>query len=103
MNTKGETLRREQGFLQLIVILVLLVVILSLLGVSLSALFENKMLQENFGFVGRALSFAWNEWLQGPIVAIGNTLWSGVIREFLWEPFRNFFFSLKGGGNLFSK
>ena len=46
----------QKGFLQLIVILVLLVVILSLLGVSLSTLFENKTLQENFSFVGVGIS-----------------------------------------------
>ncbi|MBI2039170.1 MAG: hypothetical protein HYT22_02755 [Candidatus Niyogibacteria bacterium] len=93
----------NRGFVQLIIILALLVVILSLLGVSLSALFENKTLQENFGFIGRAVSFAWGEWLQGPIGAVWNVLWGGIIREFIWEPALDFFTNLKGGENLFTK
>ena len=100
---KGETPTNQKGFLQLIVILVLLVVILSLLGVSLSTLFENKKLQENFSFVGVGISYAWEHWLKGPVSGIWDVLWGGVIREFLWEPAKDFFFSLKSGENLLSK
>ena len=93
----------NRGFFQLILILVLLVVILSLLGVSLSSLFENKTLQENFAFVGKGLTAVWEKALKTPVLGVWDALWGGIIREFIWEPAKDFFFSLKAGENLFSK
>ncbi len=56
----------RRGFIQLIVIFILIVIILSLLGVSLSALVNNPTLQENFGFIGKWVSAIWNSWLAAP-------------------------------------
>jgi hypothetical protein len=59
-------MRQENGFIQIIIIIALLLVILSLLGVSLSALFDNKLIQDNFGFVGKWIITAWNNYLSEP-------------------------------------
>ena len=58
--------RDNRGFIQLIVILVLIVIILSLLGISLRALFANPTLQDNFGFVGTWTSAICNSYLAAP-------------------------------------
>jgi len=52
MNTKG-------GFVQLLIILVLIVIILSLLGVSISSVINNKTLQENFAFLWNTVMRLW--------------------------------------------
>ena len=72
----------NRGFIQLVVILVLLVVILSLLGVSLSALFENKTLQENFGFIGTGFKNLWGSGFGETVQAIWNLVWNGVFSKF---------------------
>ncbi|MCH7883142.1 hypothetical protein IIA95_01875 [Patescibacteria group bacterium] len=75
----------HQGFVQFIVIFVLLLVILSLLGVSLSSLLQNKTLKENFSFVFNFLRLAWEKWLAGPVLAT----WDFTLRimtEFVGEP-----------------
>ncbi len=50
---------RTQGIVQLIIIVALSVIILSLLGVSLRALFTDQTLKENFIFVWDFLRHAW--------------------------------------------
>lgn len=72
----------KQGFIQLIIIIVLLVVILSLLGVSLSALFANPVLRDNFGFLGRWLVFLWDNYLSVPFGYI-RSIWGALV----WQPF----------------
>jgi hypothetical protein len=53
---------RNEGFIQSIIILVLLLVIVSLLGVSLTSVFNDKTLQENFRFVSEGISIFWNSY-----------------------------------------
>lgn len=72
----------NQGFIQLIIIIALLVIILSLLGVSLSALFSNPVLQQNFGFLWNWMGNFWNNYLAAPFVYLWN-LWV----EIAWKPF----------------
>ena len=75
----------HQGFVQLIIIFVLFLVILSLLGVSLSSFIQNKTLKENFSFVFDFLRLAWEKWLAGPVLAT----WDFTFRfmtEFVGEP-----------------
>lgn len=72
----------NQGIIQLLIILILLVVILSLLGVSLSTLFGNKTLRENFSFIWSALKLVWNKYLGAPASYAFD-----VFRDLIWEPF----------------
>ncbi|OGF49737.1 hypothetical protein A3G55_03230 [Candidatus Giovannonibacteria bacterium RIFCSPLOWO2_12_FULL_44_25] len=73
---------RNKGFIQIIIIGALLVIILSLLGVSLSSLFSNPILKENFGFLGKWLAKLWNSYLSAPF----QYLWS-IWVDLIWEPF----------------
>jgi hypothetical protein len=74
----------KQGFIQLILIIVLLVIILSLLGVSLSSLFSNPVLQQNFGFLWGWISRAWSNYLAVPF----GYLWDAWV-TMIWEPLLN--------------
>lgn len=89
---------QEKGFIQIIIIVILLVIILSLLGVSLSALFSNPILKQNFGFLGEWLSRLWNSYLAAPFRYFFSTLVNLV-----WEPFVDTLTGLKNGINPFNK
>lgn len=78
---KGETPHNQHGFFQLIVILVLLIVILSLLGVSLSALFQNKTLQENFSFIGTGFKNLWGSGFGTTVETLWSFVWEGVFQK----------------------
>ena|SRR3989344_4259102 len=72
---------QKPGFIQIIIILALLVIILSLLGVSLSALFQNPILKDNFGFIGNWTAYAWNNYLSAPFWYIYE-----IFVELIWKP-----------------
>ena len=74
--------KQKQGFIQMIIILALLVIILSLLGVSLNSLFSNPVLRDNFGFLGTWLANIWNNYFS----AIFNYFW-GLLANLFWQPF----------------
>lgn len=82
----------NSGFIQIIIILALLVIILSLLGVSLSALFQNPVLQDNFGFIGNWASWLWSNYLS-------NAFWYiyEIFKELIWEPSLNILRGIKNG------
>ncbi len=67
-------MNNQNGFVQLIIILILLIIILSLLGVSLSSLFNDKTLRENFSFVWNGLIHVWDTYLAGYATAFWNFL-----------------------------
>ncbi|PJE64137.1 MAG: hypothetical protein COU90_04680 [Candidatus Ryanbacteria bacterium CG10_big_fil_rev_8_21_14_0_10_43_42] len=52
----------NKGFIQSIIIIILLLVIISLLGVSLTSVFNDKTLQENFKFVSNGINIFWNSY-----------------------------------------
>jgi len=72
---------QKQGFIHIIIILALLVIILSLLGVSLSALSQNPILKDNFGFIGNWIVYAWNNYLNAPFWYIYE-----IFVELVWKP-----------------
>ncbi len=82
----------NNGFIQIIIILVLLLIILSLLGVSLTSLFSNPILKNNFGFVGQGVYYIWNNYLGAPVTYI----WS-VFRDLIWNQFVGVMKGIKNG------
>lgn len=83
---------QKQGFIQIIIILVLLIIILSLLGVSLSALFQNPILRDNFGFIWDWATYVWDNYLSGPFWYIYE-----IFIEIIWEPSLNTLRGIKTG------
>ena len=88
----------NRGFIQLIVILALVVVILSLLGVSLSNLFQNPTLKDNFSFIGNALNNLWSSWFGQTVGVVWNFVW-GFFRDFIWSAFIDAMNAIKAGKN----
>ena len=89
-------MNNKSGFIQLIVILALVVIILSLLGVSLSALFQNPVLKENFSFIGDALGAIWSSWLGRTAFAAWDFAWN-FFTDLVWQPFLNAMNAIKSG------
>ncbi|MEK7650065.1 MAG: hypothetical protein AAB367_03880 [Patescibacteria group bacterium] len=56
------TTRYSKGIIQLGIIIILSVVILSLLGVSLSSLVNNKTIKENFIFLWEGITWVWQNY-----------------------------------------
>lgn len=71
------------GFIQIILIFILFIVILSLLGVSLSSLFNNQTLRDNFSFLWNWTGIVWNHYLKGPAEYAWN-----LFVTFIFEPIK---------------
>lgn len=61
-------MQSNRGIIQFLIIIILSVVILSLLGVSLGSLLNQKTLQENFAFLWQGAVFVWNNYAGGYIL-----------------------------------
>lgn len=72
----------NQGFIQLLIIAVLLIIILSLLGVSLGAVFSNQTLRGNFKFVWDSTNYIWSTYLSWP----AKIIWK-IWMKYVWETF----------------
>lgn len=85
-------MQQQKGFIQFILIIVLVIIILSLLGVSLRGLFSNTTLQDNFGVVGEWLSKIWHSTLITPVRYVYENLIIPIWDRFV-DALRNFSFS----------
>lgn len=66
----------KNGFIQLIVILILMLVIASLLGADLSSLYKNKTLRTNFLIARQGIEKIWDQYVLP---------YGGVFGSFLME------------------
>lgn len=85
-------MQNQGGFFQLIVIFILIVVILSLLGVSLSNLIGNPVMRDNFSFLWKWTVWLWNGLLEKPAKFAARTF-----IDFIWEPLVKVMRDVKGG------
>ncbi len=67
---------QQKGIVQLLVIIVLFVIILSLLGVSISSLINDKTLRENFALLWKGVTWIWDQYLAEQV----KTIWH-LIRD----------------------
>ena len=65
----------KQGFIQAIVIILIVVIILSMLGFDLQKIVASDMVQKNFSYLRDAALSLWNSYLGAPF-------------RFLWENFK---------------
>jgi hypothetical protein len=77
-------MQQQGGFIQLIIIIALLLIILSLLGVSLRSVFSDSLLQDNFGVVGKWISDVWVNYLETPATFLFD-----LFVEKVWDPIFN--------------
>jgi hypothetical protein len=59
MQTRTRIERYNQGIVQFLIIIILSVIILSLLGVSLTSLFNDNTIRENFVFLWGGVKHIW--------------------------------------------
>ncbi|MDP2676614.1 MAG: hypothetical protein Q8O83_02940 [bacterium] len=71
----------EKGIIQIVIIFILFIIVLSLLGVSLSSLTQNETLRNNFSFVWHWSSIVWNNYLKAP----AEKAW-GFFIQFVFNP-----------------
>lgn len=64
----------NRGFIQIFIILVLIVVIISLLGVSIGELVGNKTLKDNFSYLFKGIKYVWDNYLVVPVKIIITSL-----------------------------
>ncbi|MBI2175682.1 MAG: hypothetical protein HYU35_03055 [Parcubacteria group bacterium] len=69
---------KQQGFFQLIVIVLIFIIILSLFGVSLTSLFNNKTIRENFSVLWNGISYIWNTFLSAPVRILGRLIFDSI-------------------------
>lgn len=69
----------DRGFIQLITILLLSLIIISMLGVSVSSLINNKTLRENFSLLWQALVWLWQNYLLAQAQAVWQFLRARVM------------------------
>ncbi len=82
----------NNGFIQFIIILVLLLVIVSLMGVRLLDVVNNKIVKDNFSFAWNFSNWMWDNYLHNP-VKIAWQLWVDI----LWKPFVGAMEKIKSG------
>ncbi|MBI4114915.1 MAG: hypothetical protein HY445_03675 [Candidatus Niyogibacteria bacterium] len=73
----------QKGIIQIIIILLLFVVILSLLGVSLTSIMNNQTLRDNFQFIWKWALVIWNNVLKTPVEYVWN-----IFLTFIFEPLK---------------
>ncbi len=72
----------QRGIIQLVIIIVLSVIILSLLGVSITSLLNNKTLRENFGTLWNGIQWLWDTYASGA--------W-GLLKRYIMIPLQALF------------
>jgi hypothetical protein len=84
----------NQGFIRFIIVLIIFIIVLSLLGVNLSSVFQNPLVRENFSFLYDAGSFIWETYLKKP----ATFLWD-IFITYLWSSFIDNMQRIKDGGS----
>lgn len=63
---------RQNGFIKLILLIIIILAVLSYFGIKISSVIENDVFQENFNFVWNWCKNIWNNYLIVP----ASYLWS---------------------------
>lgn len=78
MQRKNIIVRKSSGFVQLIIIIIMAVIIMSLLGVSISSLVNNKTLKENFAALWSGIQWLWSNYLGAQAAALWHWIQSKI-------------------------
>lgn len=85
----------EQGFIKLVLIIIVAIIVLSYFGISIRGLFESESSQSNFSYVWNATKSVWNNYLVGPV----EWVWNNFFIDLIWEPFVNAMSKIKEGSS----
>jgi hypothetical protein len=73
----------ENGFVKMIIILVIALLVLSYLGFDLKSTVESQTTKSNFGYVWGYTKAFWDKYLQTP----AEWLWQNIIIDIVWRAF----------------
>ena len=63
-------MQKNRGIVQMFIIFILVVIIVSLVDIKLTHIFKNETLKENFAFLSKGFVYAWNHWLEAPVMKV---------------------------------
>lgn len=86
-------INKQQGFIKLIIIIIIAIIILSYLGFDLRAIVESPESQGNLGYVWGLVVGVWDTYLVGP----ASYLWNDIFIDLLWDSFVDNLERVKGG------
>lgn len=73
---------RQQGFIRLILLIVIGLIVLGYFGLNLKDILASPVVQENLSYAWELAKTLWTNWLQGP----ATWIFENVIK-FLWDLF----------------
>lgn len=73
---------RQKGFIQWIILVIVLILIVSYFGIDLTALIESERFQNNLEYVIQILGNIWNTYLKEPLGA----LLKAIFKPFFAQP-----------------
>lgn len=93
MKNDREVRTTRQGFVRLIILIVIALILLGYFGVNLKDVLASPVVKENLSYAWELAKDLWTNWLRGPVVWV----WDHVLR-FLWELFLNGIEGIRNGG-----
>jgi hypothetical protein len=67
-------MKKDQGFIKLIIIIVIAIIILGFLGIDIKQVVESPTTQHNFSYVTQVLLYIWDHFLKVPAMFIWDTV-----------------------------
>lgn len=79
---KNSIQNKQQGLIQMIVLVIIGIAVLSWFRIDIKDFFMSEQFQKNLGYVVNFLKDVWTDYLAGP----ADKLW-GIWLEYFWTPF----------------
>lgn len=72
-------MKKEQGFIRTIIIVIIAILVVSFLGVDIKKVIDSPTTQHNFSYVTQAVLYVWNNFLKVPVFYVWEHLILPVI------------------------
>jgi uncharacterized membrane protein len=73
--------KAKQGFVKMVILLIIALLVLSYLGIDLKSTVESQQNKQNFSYVWGYTSAFWDKYCAGPAAWI----WQNIIIDIVWE------------------
>lgn len=88
------SIKNNQGFIGIIVLIIVAVVILSYLGFDLKKIFTSDMVQKNFSYVTGVIKNIWSNYLSVPFAFVWDEA-AKPLFQLMWKTFLSGIESIK--------
>lgn len=85
-------MKNEKGLIKIIIVIIIFIAILSYFNISVRAIVESDIFQENFSYIWNWCKNIWNTYLVG----IVSYLWN-IFIDLIWEPSIDALKNIKSG------